>query len=63
MLQLTGSTSEIRFAPLPGDDPVRRCPDISLARRTLDWEPRTPLETGLKLTIDYFDDLLRRHTD
>jgi UDP-glucuronate decarboxylase len=63
VLELTGSTAEIRFAPLPGDDPVRRCPDISLARRTLDWEPQTPLETGLKLTIDYFDDLLRRRTD
>jgi UDP-glucuronate decarboxylase len=63
VLELTGSTSEIRFAPLPGDDPVRRCPDISLARRALGWEPQTPLETGLKLTIDYFDDLLRRSAD
>jgi UDP-glucuronate decarboxylase len=63
VLELTGSTAEIRFAPLPGDDPVRRCPDISLARRALGWEPQTPLETGLKLTIDYFDDLLRRSAD
>jgi len=59
VLELTGSKSQLRRAPLPSDDPVRRCPDISLARRELDWEPRTPLDEGLKSTIDYFDDLLR----
>jgi UDP-glucuronate decarboxylase len=59
VLELTGSRSEIQYGPLPSDDPTQRCPDISLARSTLDWEPRTPLDEGLKHTIDYFDDLLR----
>ncbi len=62
VLRLTGSKSSLEHRPLPSDDPVRRCPDISLARKTLDWEPRTPLEDGLKSTIDYFDDLLRRRS-
>jgi UDP-glucuronate decarboxylase len=60
VLELTGSKSEIRRGPLPSDDPVRRCPDISLARRELGWEPRTPLADGLKHTIEYFDALLSR---
>ncbi|MDJ0849617.1 MAG: SDR family oxidoreductase [Myxococcota bacterium] len=60
VLSITGSKSEVEHRPLPSDDPVRRCPDISLARETLDWEPRTSLRDGLKSTIDYFDDLLRR---
>jgi len=59
VLELTGSRSEIRHGPLPSDDPAQRCPDIALARRTLDWEPRTPLDEGLERTIEYFDDLLR----
>jgi len=61
VLELTGSASELEFAELPSDDPVRRCPDITRARETLGWEPKTPLETGLRHTIDYFDDLLRRN--
>jgi UDP-glucuronate decarboxylase len=60
VLELTGSRSQIRREPLPSDDPRQRCPDIALARRILDWEPRTPLEDGLRYTIDYFDDLLRK---
>jgi UDP-glucuronate decarboxylase len=60
VIELTGSRSEIRHGPLPSDDPVQRCPDISLARGVLDWEPRTPLDEGLRQTIEYFDDLLRR---
>ena len=47
------------FEPLPADDPQQRCPDITLAREALDWQPRTPFDEGLKLTVDYFDDLLR----
>jgi len=61
VLELTGSKSTLRFLPLPQDDPVRRRPDITLARKTLDWEPRTPLAEGLPRTIEYFDALLRRH--
>jgi UDP-glucuronate decarboxylase len=44
---------------LPVDDPLQRCPDISLAKRVLDWEPKVPLEHGLTKCIAYFDDLLR----
>ncbi len=57
--ELTGSSSEIRFDPLPPDDPVRRRPDISRARELLDWEPKADLRTGLTETIQYFDTLLR----
>jgi UDP-glucuronate decarboxylase len=59
VLELTGSKSEIRRAPLPSDDPTQRCPDIGLARRALGWEPRMPLEEGLKRTIEHFEGLLR----
>jgi len=61
VLELTGSKSELRHLPLPQDDPVRRQPDIALARKALDWEPRTPLSEGLPRTIAYFDAFLRRH--
>jgi UDP-glucuronate decarboxylase len=61
VLELTGSRSPVRHLPLPQDDPARRRPDIALARKTLDWEPRTPLAEGLPRTIEYFEDLLRRH--
>ncbi len=58
ILDLTGSSSRIITRPLPEDDPVRRCPDISRAKETLKWEPVVPLRTGLKRTIRYFDVLL-----
>ena len=45
---LTGSRSEIVHHELPADDPARRCPDITKARETLNWEPKTSLESGLK---------------
>jgi UDP-glucuronate decarboxylase len=51
---LTGNTSGIVFKPLPPDDPVRRCPDISLARSKFNWEPRVGLEEGLSRTIEFF---------
>lgn len=54
ILSLTGSKSKIEYQPLPTDDPVRRCPDISLAKKMLDWTPKVPLDEGLKRTIDYF---------
>jgi UDP-glucuronate decarboxylase len=58
VLRLTGSRSKLTFRPLPSDDPVRRCPDISLAKTRLDWKPTVPLEDGLKKTIAYFRALL-----
>jgi dTDP-glucose 4,6-dehydratase len=54
ILELTGSRSDIVFRPLPVDDPKVRQPDISLARRILDWEPKVRVEDGLKRTIAYF---------
>jgi UDP-glucuronate decarboxylase len=58
IIGLVGSKSEIVFAPLPSDDPCRRCPDITLARAMLGWEPRVPLDDGLLQTIGYFDAML-----
>jgi len=54
VIVLSGSPSSIVFRPLPGDDPVRRRPDISLARAALGWDPRVTLDDGLNRTIDYF---------
>ncbi len=54
VLRVTGSTSKIVYRPLPQDDPVQRQPDISKARRLFGWEPKIDLETGLKLSLDYF---------
>ena len=59
VIELTNSKSEIRFEPLPEDDPRQRQPDITLARQTLGWEPKVQLEEGLKKTIAYFEELLR----
>jgi len=58
VLELTGSSSKLVFKPLPQDDPRQRQPDISLARRVLDWQPNVALDEGLKKTIGYFDGLL-----
>lgn len=58
VLELTNSTSELRFDPLPADDPKQRQPDISLAREKLSWEPKTRLRDGLIKTIAYFDELI-----
>ncbi|MDD9876190.1 MAG: SDR family oxidoreductase [Magnetovibrio sp.] len=54
----TGTGSEVVYRPLPEDDPLQRCPDISLAKEKLDWSPGIPLADGLKKTIAYFRDLL-----
>jgi UDP-glucuronate decarboxylase len=59
VIDLTGSRSKIVSRPLPADDPRQRQPDISMARKVLDWTPRTPLRDGLVRTIAYFDDLLK----
>jgi UDP-glucuronate decarboxylase len=58
VLRLTGSASKLVFRPLPQDDPMQRCPDITLAKTTLGWEPRVPLEQGLARTIAYFRQLI-----
>ena len=58
VLELVGGPSRIIHMPLPSDDPTRRRPDISYARKTLDWEPQTPLKEGLEHTIAYFRDML-----
>jgi dTDP-glucose 4,6-dehydratase len=50
----------IIFDPLPQDDPKRRCPDISKARRILKWEPKVGLEEGLKVTLAYFKEMFQR---
>ena len=63
VIDQTGSKSAIEFRPLPQDDPNQRQPDIRLARQTLNWEPTTPLHEGLKQSIAYFDELLRRPAD
>ena len=52
--RMTGSQPEIVFQPLPEDDPKQRRPDIGKARALLGWEPRVPLEEGLRLTVEYF---------
>lgn len=54
VIRLTGSASALEYRDLPQDDPVRRRPDISLAKKVLGWEPKISLEQGLKKTIAYF---------
>ncbi len=61
VIDMTGSRSKIDFRPLPQDDPTQRCPDISKAHKHLDWKPVIQLQDGLKKTIAYFDELLRRN--
>jgi len=58
VLRLTGSRSKVVHRELPQDDPLQRCPDIALARRALNWEPRVPLDDGLLRTIAYFERML-----
>ncbi|MBV9573236.1 MAG: GDP-mannose 4,6-dehydratase, partial [Acidobacteriales bacterium] len=58
VLAITGSKSKIRYEPLPPDDPKQRCPDISKAKSLLGWEPKIDLETGLKLSLPYFQQVV-----
>lgn len=59
IIKMTGSSSKIVRRPLPQDDPMKRKPDISLAKEKLGWTPTVPLEEGLKNTIAYFETKLR----
>ncbi len=54
VITLTGTNSQILHPPLPQDDPKQRKPNIARAKSILGWEPKIPLEEGLKKTIDYF---------
>jgi UDP-glucuronate decarboxylase len=54
VLAMTGSNSPVEYHPLPVDDPVRRRPDITLARQLLGWEPVVPFDAGMTITVDYF---------
>ena len=60
VLDLVGSKSKLTFMPLPQDDPKQRQPDISLAKKELDWEPKVQLREGLTKTIEYFDKVLSK---
>jgi len=55
VIKLTGARSKLVYKPLPQDDPLQRCPDITLAKKALKWQPTIALEEGLKRTIDYFE--------
>ncbi len=59
-MKLTGSRSELVFRELPPDDPKVRRADTSLARKELGWEPRVPVEEGLRRTRDWFAEELAR---
>jgi len=60
VLKITGSSSGIKYEPLPQDDPKQRRPDITKARQLLRWEPRIDLEAGLKLSLPYFQQAVAR---
>jgi UDP-glucuronate decarboxylase len=58
IIRLTNSRSKIVRMPLPPDDPTQRQPDIRVAKKELDWEPKIPIEEGLKKTIEYFTSII-----
>ncbi|MBI4753412.1 SDR family oxidoreductase [Candidatus Desantisbacteria bacterium] len=60
IIEITGSKSKIIFQPLPMDDPKQRRPDISKAKKLLDWEPKVGLEDGLRMTIEWFKKRIKR---
>lgn len=57
VIAMTGSSSKIEFHPLPTDDPTRRCPDITVAKRELGWEPEIGFEEGIRRTVEHFASL------
>jgi UDP-glucuronate decarboxylase len=62
VIDLTNSKSKLINEPLPSDDPTQRCPNITLAKDTLNWEPKIQLEEGLKKTIPYFKKIVTKLT-
>ena len=56
--EMTGAKSQIVFQPLPSDDPIKRKPDIELAKKELNWEPKVDIKEGLKNTIEYFKNII-----
>lgn len=58
VIELTGTKSKIVYQPLPADDPMQRKPDITLAKKVLNWEPKINLEEGLIKTIEYFKSIV-----
>lgn len=60
IVDMTGSRSKFIEKPLPSDDPMQRCPDITLAKNELNWQPAIELEEGLKNTIGYFEEMLNQ---
>jgi UDP-glucuronate decarboxylase len=58
VIELTGSSSKLAFAPLPCDDPVQRRPEVSMAEQMFDWQPHVSLAEGLRRTIAHLDGLL-----
>jgi len=61
IISLIGSKSKLIFKELPEDDPMQRKPDISLAKKVIDWEPKVHLEEGLMKTIKYFEELIQNN--
>ena len=60
VIRLTGSKSKIKFVELPKDDPIQRNPDLTLAKKTLGYNPKVDIEEGLKKTVEYFKEVLKR---
>ena len=60
VIRLTGSKSKIKFVELPEDDPIQRNPDLTLAKKTLGYNPKVDIEEGLKKTVEYFKEVLKR---
>ena len=58
IIKLTGSKSEIVYKPLPKDDPAKRRPDISKAKKILGWEPKVSIDEGLRKTIEYYQSII-----
>ena len=58
IINFTNSKSKIIYKPLPEDDPIQRQPNIDLAKKELNWQPKISFEEGIKKTIDYFERLL-----